>query len=182
MAKPDRDSQAVHRLPSGERAEAAVPPLAHGLLALIVFLAGAAIMIIEIFGLSVACTLLGNSAYTWTALIGRGARLPSSAGGYLGGWLSEKRSDFTLLGWLLAGSSVLTLFVPALHVIGCLPSFERAGLISGSAGDVGAAVPFARHSAGRGSRQHRCDFTALWVRTRTWVWRRARLLHVGVVG
>lgn len=127
MAKPNK-SQPVAAAPE-KRAETVAPPFAHGLLALIVFLSGAAIMIIEISAYRLLAPLFGNSAYTWTALIGV-VLIAFSAGGYLGGWLSEKRSDFTLLGWLLAGSSVLTLFVPALHVI-IAPSFERAGLISG---------------------------------------------------
>ncbi len=47
-----------------------------------------------------------------------------------GGWLAEKKSDFALLGWLLAGASVLTMFVPLFNA-GLAPSFERSGLIAG---------------------------------------------------
>jgi len=111
------------------RSAPTAPPLAQALLALIVFLSGAAIMVIEISAYRLLAPLFGNSAYTWTALIGV-VLIAFSAGGYLGGWLSERRSDFTLLAWLLAGASVLILFVPAMHVL-ISPSFERAGLISG---------------------------------------------------
>ncbi|MFZ4594750.1 MAG: fused MFS/spermidine synthase, partial [Verrucomicrobiaceae bacterium] len=130
MAKANKTHSApsVNAQPDARSAVAA-PPLAQALLALIVFLSGAAIMVIEISAYRLLAPLFGNSAYTWTALIGV-VLIAFSAGGYLGGWLSEKRSDFTLLAWLLAGASVLILFVPAMHVL-IAPSFERAGLISG---------------------------------------------------
>ena len=86
-------------------------------------------MVIEISAYRLLAPLFGNSAFTWTALIGV-ILIAFSAGGYLGGWLAEKKSDFALLGWLLAGASVLTLFVPAINA-GVAPGFEKSGLISG---------------------------------------------------
>ncbi len=99
------------------------------LLALICFFAGAAIMVIEISAYRLLAPLFGNSAFTWTALIGV-ILIAFSAGGYLGGWLAEKKSDFALLGWLLAGASVLTLFVPAINALAA-SSFQHSGLIAG---------------------------------------------------
>lgn len=99
------------------------------LLTLICFFAGAAIMVIEISAYRLLAPLFGNSAFTWTALIGV-ILIAFSAGGYLGGWLAEKKSDFSLLGWLLAGASVLTLFVPAINALAA-PGFKSSGLIAG---------------------------------------------------
>ena len=109
--------------------EAEPPRHAQWCLALICFLAGAAIMVIEISAYRLLAPTFGNSAFTWTALIGV-ILIAFSAGGYLGGWLAEKKSDFSLLGWLLAGASVLTMFVPLInHAI--VPSFQSSGLIAG---------------------------------------------------
>jgi spermidine synthase len=99
------------------------------LLALICFLAGAAIMVIEISAYRLLAPLFGNSAYTWTALIGV-VLIAFSIGGYLGGWLAERKTDFALLGWLLAGASVLTSFVPAVSGVAA-PMFAESGLIAG---------------------------------------------------
>lgn len=116
--------------PSAPLAEAASTPRhAQWCLALICFLAGAAVMVIEISAYRLLAPTFGNSAFTWTALIGV-ILIAFSAGGYLGGWLAEKKSDFALLGWLLAGAAVLTLFVPLFNsVMG--PAFEKSGLIAG---------------------------------------------------
>ena len=109
--------------------EIEAPRHAQWCLALICFLAGAAIMVIEISAYRLLAPTFGNSAFTWTALIGV-ILIAFSAGGYLGGWLAEKKSDFALLGWLLAGASVLTMFVPLFNA-GLSSSFERSGLIAG---------------------------------------------------
>lgn len=83
-------------------------------LGIICFLAGASVMVIEISAYRLLAPLFGNSVYTWTALIGV-ILISFSAGGFLGGWLADRRLALDLLGWLLAGSSVLTFFIPALH-------------------------------------------------------------------
>jgi len=115
--------------PSAPVVESPAPKHAQWCLALICFLAGASIMVIEISAYRLLAPTFGNSAFTWTALIGV-ILIAFSAGGYLGGWLAEKKSDFALLGWLLAGASVLTMFVPLFNSQ-LAPSFERSGLIAG---------------------------------------------------
>ena len=77
-------------------------------------MAGAAVMVVEISANRLLAPLFGNSIYTWTALIGV-ILVSISIGGYLGGWLADKRSDFGLLGWLLAGAGIMTLLIPAIH-------------------------------------------------------------------
>lgn len=94
------------------------------------FLAGAAMMIIEICAFRLLAPLFGNSVYTWTALIGV-ILIAFSAGGFIGGRLADKYSSIQLLGWLLAGASLLTFLIPALH-LGFGEGFTRSGLIAGS--------------------------------------------------
>ncbi len=53
-----------------------------------------------------------------------------SVGGYLGGVLSDKFSRLDLLGALLAGAAVLTMFIPALSAV-LSPSLSKGGLIAG---------------------------------------------------
>jgi spermidine synthase len=105
------------------------PPHARLILSLICFLAGAAIMIVEISANRLLAPLFGNTSYTWTALIGV-ILIAFSVGGYLGGWLAEKKADFALLGWLLASAAVLTMFIPAVFVYAG-PANAALGHISG---------------------------------------------------
>ena len=109
----------------------APPPPAHAslILALIVFLAGAAVMIIEICANRLLAPVYGNSVFTWTSLIGV-ILICFSAGGYLGGYLADKRADFAVLGWILAAAAVLTMFVPALFSL-VSPAFSNMGVIAG---------------------------------------------------
>ena len=93
------------------------------------FLAGAAMMVIEICAYRLLAPFFGNSVYTWTALIGV-ILIAFSAGGYLGGHLADRKMALDLLGWLLAGSAVLTFFIPALHTVFAL-SLSAKGLIAG---------------------------------------------------
>lgn len=86
-------------------------------------------MVVEISAYRLLAPLFGNTVYTWTALIGV-ILIAFSAGGFLGGWLSDRRLAMDLLGWLLAGASVLTLFIPALHEV-FATSFSDKGLIAG---------------------------------------------------
>lgn len=73
-------------------------------------------MIIEICAYRLFAPEFGNSVFTWTALIGV-ILIAFSAGGYLGGYLADRRLALDMLGWLLAGASVLVFFVPTLHSI-----------------------------------------------------------------
>lgn len=109
----------------------AVPPPAHArlILALIVFLSGAAVMVIEICANRLLAPLYGNSVFTWTSLIGV-ILICFSAGGYLGGYLADKRADFAVLGWLLASAAVLTMFIPAIFAL-VGPAFVKSGIIAG---------------------------------------------------
>lgn len=93
------------------------------------FLAGAAMMVIEICAYRLLAPFFGNSVYTWTALIGV-ILIAFSAGGWLGGHLADRKMALDLLGWLLAGSAVLTFFIPALHTVFAL-SLSAKGLIAG---------------------------------------------------
>jgi predicted membrane-bound spermidine synthase len=101
----------------------------HLVLGAICFIAGAAIMVIEISAFRLLAPLFGNTAYTWTALIGV-ILVAFSVGGFLGGWLADRKLAMDLIGWLLAGAAVLTFFIPALHeVFG--ESLSDKGLIAG---------------------------------------------------
>lgn len=94
------------------------------------FLAGAAMMVIEICAYRLLAPLFGNSVYTWTALIGV-ILVAFSAGGYLGGRLADRRSGLEVLGWLLIGASVLTLLIPPLHAL-LGDDFRTGGFIGGA--------------------------------------------------
>lgn len=124
--KPAKPASAPVSIPNTEEPSSNVSRLA---LAVICFCAGAAVMVIEISAYRLLAPLFGNSVYTWTALIGV-VLISFSAGGFLGGWLADRKLAMDLLGWLLAGSSVLTFFIPALNAV-FQPRFESAGLISG---------------------------------------------------
>jgi spermidine synthase len=86
-------------------------------------------MVIEISAARLLSPLFGNSVYTWTALIGV-ILIAFSAGGYWGGRMADRRAGLDVLGWLLAGVSVLTFCIPALSTwFG--PAFAKGGLIDG---------------------------------------------------
>lgn len=109
--------------------EPAPSKYAQWVLAVICFLAGASVMVIEITAYRLLAPFYGNSVFTWTALIGV-ILISFSAGGYLGGYLAEKKSEFSLLGWLLGAAAVLTMLVPAIFAA-MAPSFANSGLIAG---------------------------------------------------
>jgi len=94
------------------------------------FLAGAAMMVIEICAFRLLAPIFGNSVYTWTALIGV-ILIAFSAGGFLGGRLVDKFAHLSLLGWLLGGSAILTFLIPPLH-LGFGEGFSTSGMIAGS--------------------------------------------------
>lgn len=88
-------------------------------------------MVVEISANRLLAPLFGNTSYTWTALIGV-ILIAFSVGGYLGGWLAEKKADFALLGWLLAAAAVLTMFIPAI--------FVYAGPVNAGLGNISGPV------------------------------------------
>jgi spermidine synthase len=87
-------------------------------------------MVIEISASKLLNPVFGNSVYTWTALIGV-LLVCISVGGWLGGWLSDKRADFALLAWMLAGAAVLTMFIPAMAEFVLPAQGAAVGLIAG---------------------------------------------------
>lgn len=101
----------------------------HLVLGAICFIAGAAIMVIEISAYRLLAPVFGNTAYTWTALIGV-ILIAFSIGGFLGGWLADRKLAMDLIGWLLAGASVLTFFIPALNEV-FAEGLSNRGLIFG---------------------------------------------------
>src|SRR5580692_10641244 len=128
MANPPKKSAKPSAAPAS-------PPLAaphrliRRLLGLICFVAGAAIMVIEISANRLLAPDFGNSLYTWTALIGV-ILVSFSVGGFLGGWWADKWKSLSLLGWLLTGASVFTLLIPTLSTW-LSSSLVDSGLISG---------------------------------------------------
>lgn len=74
-------------------------------LELIVFLCGAIVMVLELVGSRVVAPYFGNSLFVWTSLIG--VILGSlSIGYYLGGRLSDKRPQFSLLMLIIILSAI----------------------------------------------------------------------------
>lgn len=77
------------------------------------FLAGAAIMIVEISGNRLIAPVYGNTIYTWTALIGV-VLVAMSAGGYFGGRLADRNPRPAMIGILLGSAGLATTLMPAL--------------------------------------------------------------------
>ncbi|NQT15138.1 MAG: fused MFS/spermidine synthase [Planctomycetes bacterium] len=114
MARKPRKKRPAKRNAPAPAPPVAVPP--HGrtcrvFLILAAFLAGAAVMIIELAGNRILAPWFGNSLYTWTGLIGV-ILMSISAGYYLGGYLADRRPDYVVLSHLLAVSAFLTMLVP----------------------------------------------------------------------
>ena len=81
--------------------------------AVIVFLGGFAIMVLEIIGARFLASDFGSSFYVWVSQIG--VVLAALAAGYfLGGWLADRFQRLSILTWLLLPAGVLTILVPAL--------------------------------------------------------------------
>jgi len=80
--------------------------------AVIVFLGGFAIMVLEIIGARFLASDFGSSFYVWVSQIG--VVLAALAAGYfLGGWLADRFQRLSILAWLLLPAGVLTILVPA---------------------------------------------------------------------
>jgi spermidine synthase len=77
------------------------------------FLAGAAIMIVEISGNRLIAPVYGNTIYTWTALIGV-VLVAMSVGGYFGGRLADRNPRPAMIGVLLGTAGLATTVMPAL--------------------------------------------------------------------
>lgn len=129
MAKTSRPPQATNT-PLASELETRSAGLSRVFLGALCFLSWASVMVVEICAYRLLAPQFGNSVFTWTALIGV-ILIASSAGGYLGGWLADRRPALDMMGWLLAGSSVLVFLIPTLH--GFLgPAIAAGGhLISG---------------------------------------------------
>ncbi len=129
MSKPSKTPKAEPSPTGGPYYREPSTRTVHFVLGAICFLAGAAVMVIEISAFRLLAPLFGNTAYTWTALIGV-ILIAFSFGGFLGGWLADRKLALDLIGWLLAGAAVLTFFIPALsEVFG--ESLSNKGLIFG---------------------------------------------------
>ncbi len=86
-----------------------LPPV---LLTVAAFIAGAAIMIVEISGNRLIAPVYGNTIYTWTALIGV-VLVAMSVGGYFGGRLADNNPRAAVVGTLLAVAGIFTALIPA---------------------------------------------------------------------
>ena len=98
-------------------------------LCLICFLSGAAVMIVEITGNRLLAPLFGSSMYTWTALIGV-ILVAISLGGYLGGWLVDRKPGAGMLSLVLILAGVSTLLVYPLNTL-LHDTVADMGLIAG---------------------------------------------------
>lgn len=121
MAKPQRPSPPA----SGTQPTPPAAGLIRFFLGSLCFLSWASVMVVEICAFRLLAPFFGNSVYTWTALIGV-ILIASSAGGYLGGWLADRRPALDVMGRLLAGSAVLVFFIPTLHGL-LSPSISAGG-------------------------------------------------------
>ncbi|HSI62778.1 MAG TPA: fused MFS/spermidine synthase, partial [Candidatus Saccharimonadia bacterium] len=133
MPKPSSKKSASQSQPASVVSESATPSdarVTHWMLAVICFLSGASVMVIEISANRLLAPFFGNSIYTWTALIGV-VLIALSAGAWLGGVLADKLGRVDLLASLLAGSAVLTMLIPALSTAMSASFAERGGIVSG---------------------------------------------------
>jgi spermidine synthase len=89
-------------------------PLPPALLIAAAFLAGAAVMLLELAGNRILAPWFGNTLYTWTGLIGV-VLVSLSCGYYLGGYAADRRPQAAMLGHLLAAAGGLTMLVPLLQ-------------------------------------------------------------------
>jgi spermidine synthase len=99
-----------------------------GLLRVLGFFSGGAVMTVEFTGNRLLAPSFGNSLYTWTALIGV-ILLALSCGDYLGGWLVDRVPRVSLLPVLFSLGGVLTTAIPLLARL--LPEQSTMDLIWG---------------------------------------------------
>jgi spermidine synthase len=96
---------------------------------LIAFFAGAAVMIVEIAANRFLAPMFGNSLYTWTGVIGV-ILIALSAGYYIGGWLVDRRPDYTTLLIILVKAAFFVLLIPILHRV-LAGRFETSNIVWG---------------------------------------------------
>ena len=93
------------------------------------FASGASIMIVEIAGARLMAPIVGNSLYTWTALIGV-VLVALAIGGWMGGHLADRRDGRGSLALLLAFSAATVLLIPTVSLLS-IARVSSMGLISG---------------------------------------------------
>ena len=93
------------------------------------FASGASIMIVEIAGARLIAPIVGNSLYTWTALIGV-VLVALAIGGWVGGYLADRRDGRGSLALLLAFSAATVLLIPPVSSLS-IARVSTMGLISG---------------------------------------------------
>ncbi|RBP39159.1 spermine/spermidine synthase [Roseimicrobium gellanilyticum] len=132
MSKPSSKKPGVESSSAAVVSPSASPSdarVTHWLLAVICFLSGASVMVIEISANRLLAPHFGNSIYTWTALIGV-VLIALSGGAWLGGVLADKFGRVDLLATLLTGAAVLTMLIPVLSTW-FSPGLSTRGLIAG---------------------------------------------------
>ena len=87
-----------------------------GKLELIVFICGAAVMVVELLGSRILAPYLGSSIYTWASLIGvvLGAL---ALGYYIGGRVADRSRTFRVLGLIVLAAAIATLAIIPLNPI-----------------------------------------------------------------
>jgi len=92
---------------AGPRAESTDEPLSFGVCALLAFFAGAAVLVVEVTAGRISSRMVGNSIYTWTAVIGA-VLAGLCLGNELGGRLADRFGARRVLGLALLAGSVST--------------------------------------------------------------------------
>lgn len=101
------------------------------LLPLVAFVSGAAVMIIELSGARLVAPVYGNTLYTWTAIIGV-VLVALSIGGYLGGWLADRKAGPLPLATFLIAAGLFCFAVPALALaVGAGAGGAGSSLVAG---------------------------------------------------
>jgi len=79
--------------------------------AMLAFLGGFVVMVLEIIGVRYLAKDFGSSFYVWTSQIGV-ILIALAAGYYLGGALADRYPRVTVLGWLLVPAGIVTFLIP----------------------------------------------------------------------
>ena len=86
-------------------------------------------MIVELAAYRFLAPMFGNSLYTWTGVIGV-ILIALSAGYYIGGWLVDRRPNYTTLLIILVKAAFFVLMIPILHRV-LAGRFEASNIIWG---------------------------------------------------
>ena len=78
---------------------------------IVVFVAGASVMMLEILGTRVIGPYYGVNIYVWSALIGVTLSF-LSLGYYFGGWIADRKPEITVLSWFIFLAAILVLSIP----------------------------------------------------------------------